>query len=133
MLDQIHHIAFLVKDMEATIQRYETLLGMPVSERGKSLTRGGEIAIFKLKNINLELVSPTDKNGFLQQLLDEQGEGFFHIAFGVDDIEKAGKELEGKGIKMKPITVTYKDWEVAYLDKEATNGIYTHLIANDAD
>lgn len=133
MLNQIHHIAFLVRDLDATIARFERMLDMPVFERGPVLGRGGEVAIFKLNNINLELVSPTDKNGFLQRLLDTQGEGFFHMAFGVDDLDAACRELGERGFKPSgPPKVVYKDWRIVYLDKADTGGIYTHLIPKDA-
>lgn len=134
MLNRIHHIAFIVKDLDATLVCYERLLGMTVSERGSAPGRGGEVAYFKLDNVNLEFVSPTDKDGFLQKHLDAHGEGFFHVAFAVDDVDEAINELQNKGIAMSgPPRVVYRDWRIAYIDKEATDGIYAHLIAKDAD
>ena len=134
MLKQIHHVAFIVKDLDATISSYERLLGMPVSERGFVPGRGGEVAYFKLDNVNLEFVSPTEKNGFLQQHLDAHGEGFFHMAFGVDDLDEATQELENKDITMSgPARVVFRDWRIAYIENDDTAGIRTHLIAKDAD
>lgn len=133
MLNSIHHIAFVVKDLDETIARYEKLLGVPLLERGPVPERGGEIAIFALTNVRLEFAAPTGP-GFLQELLDKKGEGFFHIAFGVDDMADAVAELQEKGIQMSgPEKTIYKDWRIAYINDEDTAGVHSHLIANDAD
>lgn len=132
MLDSIHHVAFVVKDLDDAIAKYEKLLGIPVFERGPVPDRGGELAIFTLSNIRLEFASPTGP-GFLQDLLDTKGEGFFHIGFGVDDMDAAVTELEQQGISMSgPEKTIYKDWRIAYIDEKDTAGIYAHLITNDA-
>ncbi|MEH6637940.1 MAG: VOC family protein [Porticoccaceae bacterium] len=133
MLDSVHHIAFVVKNLDAAVASYEKLLDIPMFERGPVPERGGEIAIFKLRNTRLELASPTGP-GFLQDLLDNKGEGFFHIGFGVDDMSAAVDELQGKGINMSgPEKTIYKDWRIAYIDQSDTAGIYAHLITNDAE
>lgn len=133
MIDSVHHVAFVVKNLDDAIATYEKLLGIKLYERGPVPERGGEIAVFVLRNIRIELAAPTGP-GFLQNLLDTKGEGFFHLAFGVDDMGTAIAELQGKGISMSgPEKTIYKDWRIAYIDENDTAGIYTHLIANDAD
>jgi len=105
-----------------------------VAERGPVAGRGAEVAIFKLANINLELVAPVTADSPLHDFLSQRGEGFFHLAFAVEDIDTAWQQLIDRGVTMKsPPRRAYKDWRVAYLDSELTGGIAMHIINADAD
>lgn len=134
VLDRVHHLSFVATDLDAAVARWESLLGIAVAERGPVAGRGAEVAIFKLANINLEVVAPVTADSPLHDLLARQGEGFFHLAFAVDDVDAACKQLDDRGVRMKgPPRPAYKDWRVAYLDSESTGGIPMHIINADAD
>lgn len=134
-LDRVHHLAFVVADLDAAIARFEVFLDVPVAERGPVRSRGAEVAIFKLANVNIELVAPAAPDSPLHEHLARHGEGFFHLAFGVDDVDAAHNALRVAGLPMKgPPYVAYKDWRIAYFDDAATGGLTAaHIIANDAD
>lgn len=133
-LDCVHHIAFVVHDLTEAIPRFEKILGISVAERGPVHTRGAEVAIFRLKNVNLEVVAPATPDSSLRTYLERHGEGFFHIAFSVEDVEAASPALTAAGLPMAgdPYTA-YKDWRIAYLDTDATGGIRMHIIDADAE
>lgn len=133
MLTEVHHIAFAVRDLEAGIALFRRLTGREVHWRGPVTTRGAEVAVFVLDNMNIEVVSPTDPEGSLSRHIDERGEGFFHMAFAVDDVDRAHTQLqaEGLGFRGEPY-VAFRDWRIAYLDPSDTAGIPMHIIARDA-
>lgn len=133
-LDAVHHIAFVVADLDAAIARFERLLNVRLAERGPVKSRAAEVAIFKLSNVNIELVAPAAPDSPLHEHLARYGEGFFHLAFGVDDVDVAYESLRGAGFPMKgPPYQAYKDWRIAYFDEAATGGlIAAHIIASDA-
>ncbi len=111
----------MVADLDATIERMERILGVTVSERGCVPSRQAEVAIFNLANTRLEFVAPASAASPLHQHLAERGEGFFHIGFGVSDVDLAC-----------PYT-GYKDWRIAYLAEPLPGGGRMHIIAADAD
>ena len=133
MLTEVHHIAFAVRDLEAGIALFRRLTGRDVHWRGPVATRGAEVAVFRLDNLNIEVVCPTDMQGSLARHIDTHGEGFFHMAFAVDDIDTAFTQLEaqGLGFRSEPY-VAFRDWRIAYLDPADTAGIPMHIIARDA-
>jgi len=134
VLNRIHHLAFVTSDLDAAVARWESLLGVAVAERGPVAGRGAEVAVFKLVNINLEIVAPVRHDSPLHGLLAERGEGFFHLALAVEDVDAACQQLVDRGVQMKsPPRRAYKDWRVAYLDSELTGGIPMHIINADAD
>lgn len=133
-LDCVHHIAFVVHDLDEAIPRFEKILGKSVTERGPVHTRGAEVAIFRLKNVNLEVVAPATTDSSLRAHLKHHGEGFFHIAFSVEDVEAASQALTAAGVSMAGAPyVAYKDWRIAYLDTDSTGGIRMHIIDADAE
>jgi len=133
MLTEVHHIAFAVRDLEAGIALFRRLTGREVQWRGAVTNRGAEVAVFRLDNMNIEVVSPTDPQGSLARHIDARGEGFFHMAFAVDDVDRAYAQLEadGLGFRSEPY-VAFRDWRIAYLDSSDTAGIPMHIIARDA-
>lgn len=134
-LDRVHHLSFVVADLDAAIARFEAFLDVPLAERGPVHSRAAEVAIFKLANVNIELVAPAATDSPLHEHLARNGEGFFHLAFGVDDVDAAYDALRNAGLPMKgPPYRAYKDWRIAYFDDDATGGLTSaHIIANDAD
>ncbi|MEQ9011589.1 VOC family protein [Algiphilus sp.] len=134
-LDRIHHLSFVVRDLDAAIGRFEEWLGLPMAERGPVESRAAEVAIFRLANLSIELVAPSTLDSSLHAHLDRYGEGFFHVAFGVADVDTAYAALVAAGQPMRgPPYRAYKNWRIAYFDDSASGGITAaHLIAEDAE
>lgn len=126
---KIHHIAYVVRDLEAALKTYENQLGMKVVERGCLENRGVEIALIKMGETLIELIMPVRSDSPVQRYLDDHGEGFFHIALEVDDIESASAELETQGVRFteRP-RVAFKNWRVAFIDPSHTHGVLTQLL-----
>ena len=129
----IHHIAFLVKDLDREIERFSQLLGRAPEQRGPVPYREAEVVMFQLDNVRIEIVAPVTEKSPLHDVIARQGEGFFHIGFGVTDLPAAVAALEDRGIEMKgPPHGGYKDWELVYLKRDSFPLFAAHLIANDA-
>lgn len=135
MITGVHHIAFVVDDLEETADSFEYMYDMePVFEGGSDdwnvayrLYRAGEAIV--------ELVTPTGE-GWFQDYLDEEGEGFFHVAYAVEDIRAAMAELERRGIRLKDdeprISGANAAWEVTTVDERDTL-IPTQIVQDDRD
>lgn len=129
MIKGIHHIAFVVKDIEKAIAFYQTKLGFALKKRTYFQPRGIEVALFDVKGVLIELIQPVEQGTPPYKFLKEQGEGFFHIAYDVYDIKKGIQTLEDKRVKMmnkKPIQGL--DWDVAWIGKEETMGVFMQLV-----
>ena len=129
MYKKIHHLAYVVRDLDAALKTYRDQLGMTVIERGRLENRGVELALIKVGETLIELIMPVDVGGPVQRYLEEHGEGFFHIALEVDDIERCMAELEDRGVKFteRP-RVGFKNWRVAFIDPSCTHGLHTQLL-----
>ncbi|HYW03640.1 MAG TPA: VOC family protein [Gammaproteobacteria bacterium] len=133
-LDRVHHISFVVRDLDRGVAQLRRLLDVPEPERGPVPGRGAEVAVFRLRNLNIELVAPVTPDSGLWRRLEAHGEGFFHLAFGVDDVDAACRDLARRGLRMqgRPY-VAFRDWRIAYIDPEDAGWLSLHVIDADAD
>lgn len=100
MFNGLDHIVIAVKDIEASIERYEAIYGMPVSDRSESEAAGMQMAFFRFEHSYVELVTNLGDAGPIAKRLNETGEGIHLVAMKVDDIDTTVAELRGKGIRL---------------------------------
>lgn len=121
MQDRIHHINFIVRDLDAAVPAWEQVLGMPVSARDHLEQRGVDIARFRLGSAWLVLVQPVRPDTSPARYLDAHGEGFFLISFGVDSLD-AERDRLGEDWFDGPVRKGLDDWQIRDLDVAQTFG-----------
>jgi methylmalonyl-CoA/ethylmalonyl-CoA epimerase len=106
------HVGVVVRDIEKTIKRLESLgIGPfkndpPPTFAGKMLFRGRpydpNIKVFKagIGDIELELFENVKGDSPWKEFLDSKGEGIHHIGFAETDIENEVARLTGLGAKV---------------------------------
>ena len=130
MIQGIHHINFIVRDLDAAIERWEHILGTTVTARDHLEARGIDSARFKLGDTWVVLVQPVRPGTVPARHLEEHGEGFFLMSLEVnalsDEVDRLGVSLfagsERQGIE---------DWRVIDLDVDQTFGAQLQLVATD--
>ena len=129
MLTGVHHINFLVADLENAAERYKDLFGLEPAEIETLPDRGVKTARFDLNGVWLVLVQPVDDESEPARILREQGEGIFLISFEVDDLEDARKRLVAKGAINESATARdgLLNWRVIDLNPESVFGAPIHL------
>ena len=97
-LTRIHHINFIVRDLNDAMARYERILGVEPFVVVDHPTRNAKIARSRVGESWLVLVSPSDADSAPGRYLEKNGEGFFLLSLGVDDLEQRLEQLESDGI-----------------------------------
>ena len=121
MQERIHHINFIVRDLERAVAAWEQVLGTPVTRRDHLEGRGVDIARFSLGQAWLVLVQPVQAGTAPARYLDAHGEGFFLISFSVDSLA-AELERLGEGWFDGPVRDGLDDWRIRDLDMARTFG-----------
>ncbi|MBK8021559.1 MAG: VOC family protein [Chloroflexi bacterium] len=128
--DIVCQVGIIVRDIERTARRYSDLLGMPmpplITTAGyditKTLYKGepsdatAQLAFFDFGQVQIELIQPDEKPSIWRDWLEANGEGAHHIAFRVQNTQRAVDHLAKFGI-----TVTQQG---LYSDG---SGVYTYL------
>jgi lactoylglutathione lyase/methylmalonyl-CoA/ethylmalonyl-CoA epimerase len=100
MFKGVDHVVVAVKDIEASIGRYEAIYGTAVSDRSENAAAGMTMAFFRFPDSYVELVSNLGDQGPIAKRLEERGEGVHLIAMKVDDLDKTLAELREKGVRL---------------------------------
>ncbi len=129
VLKCIHHINFIVADIDTAVEAYRSMLGLGPFEYEELPGRGVATARVRIGDVWLVLVSPRSKNSPAASYLEAHGEGFFLMSFGVDNLEQAMAELARRGALAADSAARtgILDWQVADLDTEDSLGARFHL------
>lgn len=129
MLKRVHHINFLVADLDKSIERYKDLFELESVEVEMLPERGVATARFDLDGVWVVLVQPVDDKSEPARILREQGEGVFLISFAVDDLEDAREKLVARGAISRSAKTRdgLLNWRVIDLDPEAVFGAPVQL------
>jgi glyoxylase I family protein len=102
-LNQIHHIAIICSDYERSKRFYTEVLGFTVVAEYYREERKSYKLDLKLGNqYMIELFSFPDPP---KRTSRPEAQGLRHLAFEVDDVELAIKELNSKGVQCEPIRI----------------------------
>lgn len=125
----IDHIGVAVKDLEAAIKNWETLLNRPCDKREVVETEKVETAFFHTGQSKVELLGPTAPDSVIATYTEKRGEGLHHVAFEVDDIEAELSRLKNEGYRLLNETPkTGADNKlVAFLHPKDGNGVLVEL------
>ncbi|MFQ5524708.1 MAG: VOC family protein [Thermoanaerobaculia bacterium] len=134
MLRRVHHIDFVVRDLDAAAERYSRIFGIEPLGRERLDDRGVELVRFELDNVWLVLVQPVG-DGPVSSFLEEHGEGFFHAGFQVDDVTAEAERIEGEGIRLvnRVPRRGVEGWLLVDLEMDETFGVYLQLVQDDAE
>lgn len=130
MLKNVHHINFVVRDLDLAISTYEGLFQVRGVQRERLVERGVETARFRLGGIWIVLVEPTDPDSAPGRYLAEHGEGFFLVSYRVDDVEEAARKVRSRGARLlnEESREGLEDWRVIDIDPRDTMGVLTQLV-----
>ena len=125
----IHHVNFIVADLEVSIAEYQRRLGLGAFEIEDLSARGVRTARINLGGTWLVLVSPIRADSVPGRFLEMQGEGFFLLSFGVRDLENALKFYEANGSLAPGAAIRngVMDWRVIDLQTQEALGARFHL------
>ena len=99
LLQYVHHVHYVVHNRDAMVEYLEKNFGMK-PERLSEYKNGMKDAMYKVGKTYIEISEPQDPTHPIAKQLAQHGPGIFHVAWGVDNIEKAAKELAAKGNEM---------------------------------
>ena len=97
---KIDHIGIAVKSIEATLNFYSGLLGLKREGEETVAEQKVKTAFLPIGDVEIELLESTGPDGPIAKFIEVRGEGIQHIAFAVDNIEEALKELEAKNFRL---------------------------------
>jgi len=126
---KIDHLGVAVNSIDETKGFWADVLGLKFE--GSEIVEEQKVttAFFPVGDSEVELLESTAPDGPISRYLEKKGEGIQHIAFRVENVEKALEELKEKGIKLideKPRKGA-GGAKIAFLHPRSTHGVLVEL------
>ncbi len=97
MLRKIEHIGIAVKDLKASNQIFEDILGVAPYKEEEVASEHVKTSFFQVGESKIELLQATSSDSAIAKYLEKNKEGIHHIAFDVEDIFAEIERLKEKG------------------------------------
>jgi methylmalonyl-CoA/ethylmalonyl-CoA epimerase len=129
MNPSIHHIAIVVRDLDAALALYRGALGLEMTERREVPAEGVEIAFLPAGEGEIELLRPLDKESGVARFLEKRGEGLHHICLAVEDVEAAMGRLQEAGAQLlsEEPRVNEHGTRYAFVHPKSAHGVLLEL------
>ena len=129
-LGLIHHVGYVVADLDAEISTYRDGLGMPVGVREVMPEQGVEAVLLGSGPSYVELIMPVTDDTGVARFLANRGPGMHHVAFAVPHLDDALRELAGEGVELIDTAPRrgLGGHMVAFLHPRSTGGVLTELV-----
>ena len=126
---RVHHVAIVVRSIEAALAMYRDLLGLPVETIKDIDSDHVRIAFLGVGESRVELVQPTDDTTGVARFLANKGEGFHHVCFEVANLTEELTRLGIDGVELID-TAPRRGAEgpVAFLHPRSCHGVLVELI-----
>ncbi|MGD9635439.1 MAG: methylmalonyl-CoA epimerase [Pirellulales bacterium] len=125
----LNHVGIAVRSIEVQRPFYESTLGAEFEGLEDVATQKVRVAFFRIGDVRLELLEPTDPASAVAKFLDTRGEGLHHLAFTVEDINERIAELKSAGLRMIDDTPRpgAHHMQIAFVHPKSTHGVLTEL------
>lgn len=129
-LGLIHHVGYVVADLDAEIPAYRDVLGMPQVVREVMPDQGVEAVLLGAGPSYVELIAPVADDTGVARFLAKRGPGMHHVAFAVPELDRTLGELEAKGVELIDSAPRrgLGGHMVAFLHPRSTGGVLTELV-----
>jgi methylmalonyl-CoA/ethylmalonyl-CoA epimerase len=129
---KIEHIGVVVRDLDDSLKKFTSLLGLKVKEVEEKNLEGHDVrvAFLPIGAANIELVTTTAQTGLVGDFLREKGEGVHHIAIEVEDIYGEFERLRAQGVEFVwgKIVDGSRGTKIAVIEQKELNGVYIELV-----
>jgi methylmalonyl-CoA/ethylmalonyl-CoA epimerase len=125
----VNHIGIAVRSIDDQRPFYEGALGAVFEGAEVVPDQKVRVGFFRIGDVRLELLEPTDPSSTVAAFLEKRGEGLHHVALTVDSLEDRIAELKSAGLRMidEVPRPGAHHMRIAFLHPKSTFGVLTEL------
>ncbi len=127
----IHHLGVAVRDLDEAVATYGRLFGATVEHRQTMPEQGVEAVSLLVGDGRVELLAPDGDDTPVGRFLARRGPGMHHVAYEVDDVAAAVRDLAAAGAQLvdtEPRPGLF-GLQVAFVHPDAVHGVLTEVVS----
>ena len=127
-IKKINHVAIVVKDINESLNFWETALGLKLHHIEDVPSQASKVAFIPVGESEIELVQPTTEDSGMAAFLEKRGEGMHHLCIEVDDIEAKMQALREAGIWLiNDAPQVLPGRKMAFIHPKSASGVLVEL------
>lgn len=132
-ISHIEHIGIAVRDLDEAIAYYRDKLGLDCYAVEEVADQKVKTAFFKVGDTKIELLESTDPEGPIGKFVEKKGPGVHHLAFAVENVDKALSEAESNGVQLidKQKRQGAEGLSIGFLHPKSTLGVLTEFCGEE--
>ncbi|MGH3079526.1 MAG: methylmalonyl-CoA epimerase [Gaiellaceae bacterium] len=127
---RIHHVGMAVEDLDDAVATYQRLFGGAVEHRGTLENQGVEAVSVRVGEGRVELMASLGEETPVGKFLAKRGPGMHHVAYEVDDLVGALRDLADGGAELideAPRQGLF-GLQVAFVHPDSAHGVLSELV-----
>ncbi len=127
---RLHHVGVAVVELDPAIRLYTDVFGARLTHRATSESEGLDAAFLKMGEAEIELLAPLREDSTVGKFLAKRGPGMHHVAYAVDDIEKALADARAAGLELIDAAprIGMHGVPIAFIHPKSVGGVLTELV-----
>jgi methylmalonyl-CoA/ethylmalonyl-CoA epimerase len=125
----LNHIGIAVKSIDDQKDYYVNTLGAEFEGVEEVADQKVKVGFFRVGDVRLELLEPSDPTSTVQTFIDKKGEGLHHVAFTVENLPERIAQIKASGLRMiddAPRKGAHH-MNIAFIHPKSTFGILTEM------
>lgn len=131
MEETFDHLGIAVRNIDDALPLYLDVLGGKLIDRYISDVTGVEVhvAALQLGSMHIELLEPTNRESPVARFMRQKGPGVHHVAYRVDNLDRAIEEAKSKGIRFyeETLRINARGRRLIYMHLASTSGTIIEL------
>ncbi len=129
MLGPIAHIGIAVRDLGASKDLFQRLLGTAPGHEESVEDQKVNTAMFSTGQTSIELLEGTSQDSSITKFIEKRGEGIHHVSFMVEDIVGELRRMKEAGFQLIDERPRHgaDNCLVAFIHPKSTNGVLIEL------
>jgi methylmalonyl-CoA/ethylmalonyl-CoA epimerase len=127
----IHHLGVAVVDLDEALAMYRQLFAATLEHRATLADDGVDAASVLVGSGRVELLSPIVDDTPIGRFLAKRGPGMHHVAYEVEDVAVALRELASSGVQLidEEPRLGLFGLQVAFVHPDAVQGVLTEVVS----
>jgi methylmalonyl-CoA epimerase len=128
VIEKIDHLGIAVRSIDEALKVYRDVLGISVKEIEEMPNQ--KLAMLPVGASAVELLEATSPDAAVAKFIESRGEGLHHMAFRVDDIDKALADAKAAGLRLIDETprTGAGGSRIAFLHPKSACGVLIELV-----
>jgi methylmalonyl-CoA epimerase len=130
ILHSVHHVGVAVADLDESIRLYHSTFGAELIHRASNEKEGLEAAFLRIGDGEIELMSALREDSPVGKFLARRGPGLHHVAYGVEDIDRALANARGAGLELIDAEprMGMHGTRIAFVHPKSVGGVLTEFV-----